>query len=233
MRRLIEPELLDKLPSNDVRAIRSREDLRRLNSIMGNAQALTKAFLLGDGFDPKKPLQIWELGGGDGTLLLELARKWSELGVTAEAVVVDRNPTLSEDVKRAFSDLNWQVRTVSADIFNWLQGSGALVDLILTNLLLHHFSDPVLRGLLRLIAYRTKRFIACEPRRSGLALRASQLVGLIGCNSVTRHDAVVSVRAGFRGRELSELWPSETGAWVLDERPAGLFSHCFVAKRNG
>jgi hypothetical protein len=74
-------------------------------------------------------------------------------------------------------------------------------------------------------------FVACEPRRSALALGASRLVGLIGCNEVTRYDAPISVRAGFAGRELSGLWPAG-GAWQLREGARGLFSHCFVAGRH-
>jgi hypothetical protein len=46
---------------------------------------------------------------------------------------------------------------------------------------------------------------------------------------VTRHDAVVSVRAGFSGRELSQLWPRAPG-WRLDERPQAPFSHLFTAR---
>jgi hypothetical protein len=49
---------------------------------------------------------------------------------------------------------------------------------------------------------------------------------------VTRHDAEASVRAGFCGRELSELWP-KSDAWVLTERAAWPFSHLFVARRDG
>ena len=84
--------------------------------------------------------------------------------------------------------------------------------------------------LLSLAARRTRVLIACEPRRSRRALLASQLLGVIGCNDVTRHDAVVSVHAGFRDGELSGLWPG--GAqWALREHAHGLFSHCFVAVR--
>jgi hypothetical protein len=64
-----------------------------------------------------------------------------------------------------------------------------------------------------------------------LALQASRLLGLIGCNEVTRHDAVVSVRAGFVDQELSALWPERT-RWHLQEEAAGLFSHCFVAQQR-
>jgi len=59
----------------------------------------------------------------------------------------------------------------------------------------------------------------------------SRAVGLIGCNRVTRHDAPASVRAGFTGRELSQLWP-EPESWLLEERAAGPFSHLFVAQRK-
>jgi hypothetical protein len=56
------------------------------------------------------------------------------------------------------------------------------------------------------------------------------LLWAIGCNGVTQYDARVSVRAGFAGNELSALWPA-SGDWRLTERPAGLFSHLFVAQR--
>jgi hypothetical protein len=73
--------------------------------------------------------------------------------------------------------------------------------------------------------------VACEPRRSRFTLAASGLIGLIGCNAVTRHDGIVSVRAGFIDHEISERWPS-SGAWRLEEGPVGPFSHFFVAART-
>jgi hypothetical protein len=57
------------------------------------------------------------------------------------------------------------------------------------------------------------------------------LLGLIGCNDVTRHDAIVSVRAGFRNQELTGLWP-DRAVWTLQEHAYGLFSHYFVAIRR-
>jgi len=72
MRRIVEPELLDTLPSSDVRAARARADLRRLNGILGHARILTNAFYQHLNFDTarRRSLQICELGAGDGTLLL-------------------------------------------------------------------------------------------------------------------------------------------------------------------
>jgi hypothetical protein len=48
---------------------------------------------------------------------------------------------------------------------------------------------------------------------------------------VTRHDAAISVRAGFSGGELSSAWPVAPG-WSLMERSAPPFSHLFVARRD-
>ena len=72
--------------------------------------------------------------------------------------------------------------------------------------------------------------MACEPRRSAFALAGCRFLWAIGCNDVSRHDAVTSVRAGFSGRELSALWP-EGREWQLVEGEAWPFSHTFVAHR--
>jgi hypothetical protein len=120
---------------------------------------------------------------------------------------------------------------VANDVFAWLEQPFPAVDMMIANLFLHHFSDELLKALLRLAAARTNLFIACEPRRSPFALTASRLLSLIRCNVITRHDAVVSVRAGFVGRELSARWPADN-QWQLSEQSAGWFSHCFIAKRN-
>jgi hypothetical protein len=101
---------------------------------------------------------------------------------------------------------------------------------VIANLFLHHFHDLSLAGMFRAIADRARLFIAIEPRRAPLPLLCSRLLWAIGCNRVTRHDAVISVRAGFSGNELSELWPDKPN-WRLTEQRAGPFSHLFIAQK--
>jgi hypothetical protein len=48
---------------------------------------------------------------------------------------------------------------------------------------------------------------------------------------VTREDAVLSVHAGFREKEITALWPVNSDEWQVREYSAGLFSHCFYAER--
>jgi hypothetical protein len=173
------------------------------------------------------------LGAGDGTPLLRLARRMGPRWESVRAVLVDRRRLLSAETEAEFAALAWRVECVEMDVLEWLGRAGPEnSDLTIASLFLHHFKQEDLRKLLMRAAHQTAVFLACEPRRANLAFCGASLLRFIGCNGVTRHDAKVSVRAGFAARELSALWPAGD-EWRLMERPAGLFCHCFVAQRIG
>ena len=224
-RRYIQPEMLDELSADDPRAIQSRRDLRKVNTFMGHPGAVTRALRAGGA----PPRVIVELGTGDGTFLLRIARRLrAQNGL--RALLVDRRPAVSAATREGFKAAGWDVEICESDVFEWLcRPNAETADLTVANLFLHHFREGELAHLLHLAAQQTTRFVACEPRRSRTALAGASLLRLIGCNDVTVHDADVSVRAGFRDRELSALWPP--AGWRVTERPAGLFSHAFVAER--
>jgi len=223
--------MLDLLPQADPRAIRSRQDLRRINRVMATHSILCRGIDAATRGRP--PRRIVELGAGDGTLLLRLARRRAAKWPGVEATVVDRQDLVASETRQGFATLGWTLRVVACDVFEWVDEADAVpYDLSLANLFLHHFADEALRLLLSGVAARSNAFVACEPRRAATALVGSHLVGLLGCNAVSRNDAVLSVRAGFRDAELAAAWP-ETHSWQIDEYPAGLFSHCFLATRSG
>ena len=175
---------------------------------------------------------VAEIGAGDGTFMLRLAEKTATPRQAARVVLLDRQDTVSRTTLAEFAAMGWHAESVIADVFEWLaRPAGQVYDVIVANLFLHHFDTARLTVLLSLAAQRARRFVACEPRRSGLALAGSRLLGLAGCNDVSRHDAVVSVRAGFDRQELSDLWPAGRG-WMLEEQTFGLFSHSFLASRD-
>ena len=232
--RVVEPEWLDHLPADDPRAIRSRGDLRRINRLM----AATR--LLGDALDPlvagRANVRIVELGAGDGSLLLRLAESRSRGWPSVSLDLLDLQPVVAVETLTRYRELGWEARVVRADVFDWLATAHVDADtvtvaeapIIVANLFLHHFEGVRLSELLHGIASRAQAFVCLEPRRSSTALMGSHLLGAIGCNAVTRHDAVVSVRAGFNDGELSAQWPADAH-WNLSEGKAGLFSHRFVA----
>jgi ubiquinone/menaquinone biosynthesis C-methylase UbiE len=228
MQRRVEPEWLDELPADDPRALQSRKDLEKLNSSMGNAAIVEKA--LRAAFAGRTPRRIAELGAGDGRFALSVARSLAGDWSGTRFVLVDRLNAVRNETRASFEQLGWSAESVQADAFDWLSRTAvSSCDAMVANLFLHHFSEAQLTGLFRIVASRARVFVAVEPRRSGRGLFVTRLLWVIGCNEVTRHDAPVSARAGFTRRELSQLWPTD-GGWSLLERPAGWFSHLFVAR---
>jgi hypothetical protein len=224
--RRLERELLDELPADDRRARRSRRDLRRVNFWMGHARIWARQLSV----LPGPPRSILEIGAADGALLLRIARRlpsdWS--GVRVQ--LVDQQDVVMPQTLADLAWLGWQAQAIKADVFDGLE-SARYVHLVIANLFLHHFEDARLKVLFEKVSDSARVFAACEPRRLSRPRLAAGLVWLLGGNSVTRHDAVASVRAGFRSRELSALWP-EPGGWDLEEGAAGLFSHFFLARRR-
>lgn len=227
MQRCLEPEWLDALAADDPRAVGSRRDLRRINGLMGNAAILAGAVAR---HADRPPRAVVDLGAGDGALALQLARRLAPRWPGVRLVLVDRTPAVADATLAAIGAAGWRAETAAADVFDWCDRAKAEpADMVVANLFLHHFAYAALSRLFALLATRGAVVAACEPRRAAIALAGSRLVGLIGGNRVTRHDAVVSVRAGFTGRELSALWPQAPG-WTLEERAAGWSSHLFVAR---
>ena len=222
MARVVEPEILDGLPVETPAARASRSDLVRVNRLMGHANLIRRAL-------PHHITCVIDLGAGDGTLLLSAAQ--NQPTNVKRVILVDRQRVVTEATLDQFRHLNIEVEVVVADVFQWLQQPRAdQLTAVTANLFLHHFETPALKKLLALAAASCDVFIACEPRRGAWPALAASLLGLIGCNRVTRRDARVSVRAGFSGSELTALWP-DADAWRSKERAAGLFSHLFVANR--
>jgi hypothetical protein len=219
--RLLTPEILDHLAPGDPRAIKSRRDLARINAVMGQAPAMAQ--LLSAFPAPKL---IADLGGGDGRFMLAVGKRLAKTWPGVTVMVADRQPIVSVETRARFVQLGWRCESLTGDVFATLP----LIkpDIVTANLFLHHLDGPLLAQLLALAAKRAKGFVACEPRRSLLALLGARLVGLLGANDVSRHDAVASVRAGFRGQELSNLWPKDA-RWTLREQGILPFTHGFTA----
>jgi len=184
--RIVEPELLDHLPASDPSAIRSREELLLINHLMGNQRWLVsqiRRFL-------KPGERLLELGAGDGSLAKGL--------ITAG--VCEAHQIVALDL--APEPPGWPMEAI------WLQRS-VLDDepwpeavVIVANLFLHHFEANALRCIGSKVA-GARHFIASEPARRSLHLWQGRLLSyLADLSPVTRHDMLVSIRAGFLGDEL-------------------------------
>ena len=218
--RTVLPEMLDALPPDDPEAQGSRRDLTRINGLMGNARIVASLLAA------RPPGRLLEIGAGDGRFALSVVRRLGQGSVA----LLDRQAAITDVTRAGFGAVAWGLDVVKADAFDYLRNEGEPFAAVFANLFLHHFETESLQELFRLVTARTGLFVACEPARSTLGLTGTRLLGAIGCNAVTRHDARVSVLAGFCDAELSALWPSE--GWTLEERSVAPFSHTFRAERR-
>ncbi|MEP6548552.1 MAG: class I SAM-dependent methyltransferase [Gammaproteobacteria bacterium] len=228
--RHVEPEVLDGLEAEDPRAQRARRDLQRVHWVMRSAAILARA--VSELKLAEQPRRILELGAGDGTLLLNMARRLRPCWTQVELTLLDRVDLVSESTLAAYAKLGWRARVERADALDWAASAPARqYDLCVSNLFLHHFTAPALQRLLLATARASDAFVACEPRRDELARLGSRLIAVLGVNAVTREDAVTSVAAGFAHHDLTDAWSVTNDGWRTMEFPAWPFTHCFIAAR--
>ncbi len=213
MTRVLRPELLDSLPSDHPDAVHSRRDLRIINRVMGNTAWFVRVLppLLRPGE------RVLELGAGTG----ELARRLGERGVAVDGL--DRCPPPDDwPAERA-----WHVADLRA-----FDGYGAYAAVI-GNLIFHHLTDDELAELGARLRRTTRMILVSEPTRSPFAQRMFSWFGpCFGANRVTRHDAHVSIAAGFLGDELPRSLGLTRDAWDLRCTTTMLGACRMVAQRR-
>jgi Methyltransferase domain len=224
------PDLLDQLPAEDPRAIRSRRDIKRINAVMLQRAVMARAIVRH--LNDVKPRSLLDLGTGDGTFLLSVVRRLSPRWSGVHAVLLDRVNIVSDATREAFNSLGWSIEVVAEDVFSYLQRRRhSLDDVVTANLFIHHFPDEHLKRLLHLVAQSCNAFVACEPRRCLRGVIGTRMLWAIGCSRLSIHDSIIGVRAGFVDREITSAWP-QAGYWFLDEYASGPYSHCFAARRK-
>ena len=179
--RKLTPELLDHLPHDDLGAMRSRSDLRRINRFMGNESWITSVI-------PKRANHITEIGAGDGQLISKLSEQRPDAEITAY------------DLAPRPAHLPHSVKWIEGDLFS--QEPPSHGGTLIANLFLHHFTDSQLEKLGEWIR-NFHTVIINEPLRSRLPM----LLGKIAApfvHPITRHDMRVSIEAGFAPGELAQ-----------------------------
>lgn len=232
MERIVIAERLDHLPPTNPEARRSRRDLQLINRLMGNSRLLRRAIARVLPTSRERAWRIVEVGAGDGTLAASLWSRFPPPPAGSRLELLDRLPVVEEGSRSMLAAQGWLPEVLEMDALEWIEQPASVpLDLVYANLFLHHFAEVEMTTLLSVLAKRTNAVVLLEPRRSVLARVGARLLGVIGCNEVTRHDAVHSVAAGFLGYEISAHWP-DTSEWVVKESRAGLFGHCFTAHRH-
>ena len=213
MRRKLQPEILDTLAPDDPAALHNRRDLRVINGIMGNPGWIERALLRQ--LEPDD--RVLEIGSGTG----ELGQRLMASGIPIDGL--DRWPRPNGWP----GDRAWH----QADLRTFAGYQD--YDVVVANLILHQFSEAELADLGRRLTGRPRLIVACEPHRQRLSQWLCAGLGpLLGANYVTRHDARVSIEAGFRQAELPQALGLADPAWIVHCRSTCLGAYRLNAVRR-
>jgi len=211
--RIVQPELLDSLPDDHPDAQHCRRDLRLTNFAMGNfrwfRRTLPPRLRPGD--------RVLELGAGGGELAQAL-RPW-----ISHYTGLDRCPPSAR----------WPAT------WAWLRGdlrAFAHYDehpVVLGNLIFHHLTTGELRALGSEFSQHARLVLASEPaRRRRYQTLFDAGAALLGGSHVTRHDARVSIAAGFLDDELPAALGLDARDWDWHCTTTALGAYRMIAVRR-
>lgn len=218
MQRTLHAELLDTLPADSVHAIASRRDLVLINCLMGNQRWMRRALQA----HATSGRRVLELGAGAGDFATGLQAQYRRTAVPWTICGLDLAPRPS----------NWPAGWgwAQEDLLSFAAYQD--FDVVIANLTLHHFDTGELNTLGGKLRSGPRIILACEPARKWLHLWQARFLRVFGVNHVTRHDAAVSVRAGFRGFELSQALGLSGQDWSIAVDETWLGAYRMIAVRD-
>lgn len=221
-RRSLQPEWLDGADLDPAELKRVLRDLATFNqTFLGHLQLLRWLGTAVRTHSGSTPLRLVDIGCGYGDLL-RVIRRWARRrSVAIDLVGVDLNPETIR-IARAATDPADAIDYQAVDVFEF--AASTPVDLMVSSLVTHHFTDPeIVEFLKKMEAMARRGWAISDLQRNrflyhfiGIASRAGRLHPMI------THDGQLSVarsltRAEWQARIAeAELTPSEVSIrWFL------------------
>lgn len=203
------PELMDRpQPVSDELRV-DLENLRSLNQWFGAWRLMR--FFLKRWTRPGGTYRFLDLATGSADLPLAAVRWADRHAVRLQWDAVDNQPATLEIAGETLGGGSG-IRLVHGDILTW--EPDATYDAVFCNLALHHFSDADAATILRRMNQFTHGGVVAADLRGGWELRAGiwLLTTLLYRAPMTRHDARLSARRAFSGREFQAL--AKAAGWA-------------------
>jgi len=145
---------------------------------------------------------LLDVGTGSGDIARALV---GSAGMPLEVTGLDRRAEMVAEA-RARTPTDAPVRFVEGDVFRLVDAFGERAfDLTHASLTLHHFPDGAVVEALRSMARVSRRAVIWNDLTRGPVQLAAVRVATLAATTSTRHDARVSVEAGFTRAEIDNL----------------------------
>lgn len=171
--------------------IRSFRFIRFVNRFGGGSMVVINALrLLLRDWPKDKPVEILDVGCGVGDIGITVCRWARARGFSIRYIGLDKN----EDILNLASP---GISYIKGDLFGQNLPEA---DFVIASMLLHHMEDNKIPVVIRRLAEKSRHAVIINDLRRSI-------IPYIFCsiflrNRVTRHDALLSIRKGFRLEEL-------------------------------
>jgi 2-polyprenyl-3-methyl-5-hydroxy-6-metoxy-1,4-benzoquinol methylase len=203
--RSYQKELIDDLNCDGDELRQTLRELKTINKLLGGNHVTTDGIdrLLKESATQKISIADVGCGGGD---MIRVMYDWSQKKkINASFIGVDANPNtiaMAADNLRELPNVRFEAADVFDPTFQQQQ-----VDIVTCTLFTHHFTDEELIRMFRSFKHKAKiGMVINDLHRHPLAFHSIKiLTRLFSKSRLVINDAPLSVRRGFRKKELEEI----------------------------
>ena len=212
--RVNKPEFLVAADCDPQLASGSYRLMRLVNRFAGGTRVV-KDFLVREtsGCDRTRPIRIFDIGSGTCDIPLAITKWARKKSLIIEFTCIETNGTAlkiaSENIKKSGLD-SIELKHESIFEYNCRQH----FDYAIGSMFFHHFQDEQILAIIKkLRSYVLKSILINDLRRNLFSFAGcSVLVCLL--SKGLKHDALLSIRKGFKSDELARLLSNVEGAYV-------------------
>lgn len=225
-RRARESEFLDA-PDSDSRLTEESYRFMKLVNRIGGGTRVIRDFLAAElpNWPKDKPVQILDIGVGGGDIPIAIVRWARKRGYNVEFTCVDFNAKALEVTQRAIGQSGEDgIKLVQENIFRYQPVRN--FDYAMGSMVFHHFTEDEIHRLITHLCGFVRRALIINDLHRNLLNYVVCGILVIPLNREIRHDALLSIRRGFKPAELRAILrehdpaPAVTQSWF--SRVAGI-----------
>jgi len=212
MRRRVTPELMDEPDASRADLDASLRFIRGVNRRLGGVRALTDVLdRLAPDWHAGEPIRVLDIATGSADIPVEAVRWARGRGLDVRVTAVDLHP-VTLDLAREYveteleGDDRGRIELVEADAFGLVEQFGAgSFDVVHAGMFLHHLPEVRVLTMLAIMDRLASRAMVWNDLVRSRVARAGIHVLTLGQPAIVKHDARVSVEAGFTPGEARAL----------------------------
>jgi len=211
-------ELIDRPDAETGLILKSHRFMRLVNRFLGGTSAVRDFVRYAAArHEPNTSLRILDIGSGSGDIPLALLAWADKHNLDLSFTCLDREPRAMEYSRERIRQMeNGRLRQVQADILEYAPEEA--FDYAIGSLFFHHLTDTeILQLIQRLRMYAKKGVFINDLHRGRLNYLGCLLISPLLGREVL-HDALLSIRKGFRSKDLQALLEQVEDAAVTIER---------------